>query len=888
MAVGNCPICGASTTGTAAFCSSCGNRVTLPAIDLQNVAEEPNDTLRRLRTALSGRYSVVRELGRGGMATVFLAKDEKHHRDVAVKVLHPELAASIGAERFEREIRLAASLQHPHILGLFDSGASEGLLYYVMPFVTGESLRARLDREGQLPVDDALRITLEVANALGHAHQRGIIHRDIKPENILLAEDHALVADFGIARAGNEPGADKLTATGMALGTPLYMAPEQAAGEIVGPSADLYSLGCVLYEMLAGEPPFTGKNQMAIMSRHALEQVPSVRIVRSAVPEEVEEAIFAVLGKAPADRPQTAAQFAEIMDLPLGSTSTMRIRNFTAQRRTPPLGQSSIGVPPPRWFRNPKIILAAASVFVIAGGSAGWYSTHAGARRPTSPDEHRVAVLYFNDKSVDQSLDALAAGLTDGLIRSLGSAPTLTVISRNGIEPFRGSFLAPDSIARALRAGYLVRGEIEPEGNKIRVTVRLDDASGVNLRRESFVRSPGNLVAMRDTLTLVASEMLKRQLSEEIHLKEQRNNTSNAVAWLMVQRGEQKRKAGDELMAKGDKEGFEKAFVAADSLFALAEKDDAGWVDPVVSRASLAYRHSRLVGRDPAEVRKWVDIGLGHANRAIAIDPSSADAFETRGNLLYWSWLMALAPEPAKAKALLAAARADLEKATSLNPRQAGAFASLSHLYYQTSTNTDINIAAQRALEADEFLSNADVILGRLFLSSYDLGQFDRADQWCSEVGRRFPANQMAARCQLYMLTSKNRQPDVRMAWKLADSVVKLTPAPTRAFQKLSTNMLVAAVLGRASKSNPALADSALRVAGRSQGDAAIDVTRDLTFTAAFVYDLVGDRKTALRMLKEYVSANPQRTEGLRDDPGWWFRDLATDPQFKRLVGAVN
>src|SRR5262249_147300 len=269
------------------------------------------------------------------MAAVYLARDVRHDREVAIKVLHPELAATLGGGRFEREIKLAAKLQHPHILGMHDSGVAGDLLYYVMPFVKGESLRDRLYREGMLPVDDASAIGVEVNDALGYAHSQGVIHRDIKPENVLLSGGHALVADFGIARAiSAEAGAQKLTQTGMSLGTPYYMSPEQAAGEVVGPTSDLYAVGCMLYEMLAGEPPFTGKNAMQIMARHAREQVPSIRIIRSAVPEEVEEAIFAVLAKDAVDRPQTAAQFAEMMGLIPGHTASMRART-TMTRRIP-------------------------------------------------------------------------------------------------------------------------------------------------------------------------------------------------------------------------------------------------------------------------------------------------------------------------------------------------------------------------------------------------------------------------------------------------------------------------------------------------------------------------------------------------------------------------
>ncbi|MEO8140038.1 MAG: serine/threonine-protein kinase, partial [Gemmatimonadota bacterium] len=270
-----------------------------------------SDTLSRLQSALSERYGIQRELGRGGMATVYLATDLKHDREVAIKVLHPDLAATLGPERFDREIKFAAKLQHPNILGLFDSGEADGLLYYVMPFVYGESLRERLDRDNMLPVDFAVHVALEVADALGYAHMLGIVHRDIKPENIMLSGGHALVADFGIARAVTEAGSSqKLTETGMAVGTPLYMSPEQSVGDTVGPTSDIYSLACVLYEMLAGQPPFGGANARQIMARHAMEQVPSIQVVRDTVPDEVEDAIMAALNKVVADRPQTAAQFA--------------------------------------------------------------------------------------------------------------------------------------------------------------------------------------------------------------------------------------------------------------------------------------------------------------------------------------------------------------------------------------------------------------------------------------------------------------------------------------------------------------------------------------------------------------------------------------------------
>ena len=293
----------------------------------------------RLQSALGDRYELAREIGQGGMATVYLARDLKHERQVAIKVLRQELSASLGADRFLREIRVAANLQHPNILGLYDSGEVDGLLYYVMPFVEGESLRDRLNREQQLPIGDALQLTREAAEALQYAHQRGIVHRDIKPENILLLGGHALVADFGIARAVSQAGGEKLTQTGMAIGTPHYMSPEQSLGsEHVDARSDVYSLGCVLYELLVGQPPFTGPNAMAIMARHSMEIVPSLQVVRASVPDDVEDAVLRALQKTPADRFQTMKDFCEALSEAEAEATVVRTaarRAATASRRVP-------------------------------------------------------------------------------------------------------------------------------------------------------------------------------------------------------------------------------------------------------------------------------------------------------------------------------------------------------------------------------------------------------------------------------------------------------------------------------------------------------------------------------------------------------------------------
>ncbi len=322
----------------------------------------------RLASALSDRYRMERELGAGGMATVYLAHDIKHDRQVAIKVLRPELAAVIGAERFLSEIRTTANLQHPHILPLFDSGAADGFLFYVMPFIEGETVRDRLNRETQLPIASAVRIAIEVAAALDYAHRRGVIHRDIKPENILLHDGSALVADFGIALAASKAGGSRMTETGMSLGTPNYMSPEQAMGErTIDARSDIYALGAVTYEMLAGDPPFTGSSVQAIVAKVMTEKPSAIHTVRDTVPEHIETAVLTALAKLPADRFATAADFAAaLQDSSATATGATASRRDAAPRTSVPLRARAAGVWP--W------VLA----LVAASAAAGWGVARAG------------------------------------------------------------------------------------------------------------------------------------------------------------------------------------------------------------------------------------------------------------------------------------------------------------------------------------------------------------------------------------------------------------------------------------------------------------------------------------------------------------------------------
>ena len=842
-----------------------------------------SDTLERLRLVLADRYAVQRELGRGGMATVFLAQDLRHDRKVAIKVLRPELSASLGADRFLREIKLAAQLQHPHILALYDSGSADGLLYYVMPFVEGESLRDKLDREKQLGVEDGIRLICEAANALGYAHDRGVIHRDIKPANILLSGGHALVADFGIAKAFSEAGPEKLTETGVTVGTPHYMSPEQAMGGTVDARSDVYSLGCVLYELLSGTPPFTGPSAMAILARHSLEAVPSIQIVRPTVPDEVEAITMRALAKTPADRFRSMQELSEALREADYSRVTRRTASGALPTVEAPFGRGAVPL-----HRRAWVYAAAGAALLVLAGAFAWRTWRGNRPAPHIAaagglDPHRVGVLYFEDLDGKDSLRYLADGLTEGLIRELAQVQTLSVISRNGVALYRGDSIPRDSIARALKVGTLVLGSLEKHAGRLRVTIRLvDGTSGADFQRASFEQPAANVLAIQDTLARNVADLIRQRLGEEIKLRELRQGTTNPQAWALVQHAEQARKQAEALVEKHDTSGaVAQSFDRADSLYALANLADPTWAEPLVGRGSLAYRRSRLTGFDPLAAKPWIEKGERFAGDALTLRPEDPDALELRGTLRYWSWLLRLEADPTTAKALFKDAQTDLEAAVKIRPAQAGAWATLSHLYNlnHAAGQTEAKLAAQRAYEEDAYLGNADQILWRLFASSYDLSQFVDAVHWCEEGARRFPSDFNFIKCPLFLMTSKAREPDVALAWKLADSATKAAPTPRREFEKLEGQMLVAIVLARAG-----LMDSARHVAQRSRGGPDVDETRDLMLDDAYVHLLVGDRDEALKSLKAYLVANPERRAGIAEDPGWWFRGLQDDPRFQQMV----
>ena len=551
------------------------------------------DLLDSVRQALSGRYQIVRELGRGGMATVYLARDLKHPRQVALKVLRPEVAGALGADRFLKEIELAARLQHPHILGLLDSGTAGDVLYYVMPYVEGESLRHRLDRESQLQVDAAVTIAREVAGALDYAHRHGIVHRDIKPENILLSAGQALVADFGIAKAFDAAGGEKLTETGLSLGTPHYMSPEQAsATRSLDGRSDIYALGCVLYEMLAGSPPFTGPSAQSILARHSVDPVPSLHTVRGTVPVGIEWAITKALAKVPADRFASAGEFADALAHPEHA-------------------------PSPR-ARDRRLLYAGVAMGVLAlvfglGGRRILDGVTGG-----TPLVRSLAVLPLETVSGDS---ALGDAMTEALTTDIGRISALRVTARRATLLYKASTLPAPQIARALRVDAVLAGDLVRSGDNLRLDLRLiSAASGRRLWTQRFDAPFSNRSSIGDAVSQSLVSRLKLSVTSSEELQLHAPPTTNAEAYDDFLRGKihvlPMNRRDDSIAIKA----LEHA-VALDPNFAAAY-------------AELSYAYGLWVmlfqPRDSATQEK----GLMTVEKALRLDPDLAEAHFARAFLL--------------------------------------------------------------------------------------------------------------------------------------------------------------------------------------------------------------------------------------------------------------
>ena len=522
--------------------------------------------LDRVRTALADRYDVEREIGQGGMATVYLAQDLKHHRPVAVKLLHPHLAAHLGPDRFLREIQIAARLQHPHIVPLYDSGQAGDLLYYVMPFVSGESLRQRLERETQLPFEDATRLARTVAVALDYAHRNQVVHRDIKPENVMLHEGEALVTDFGIAKAISVAGKETLTQTGISVGTPAYMSPEQAGGETeLDGRSDIYSLGAMLYEMLTGVAPFTGPTAQSIIAKLFTESARPLHERREAVPDWLERAVMTSLTKTPGERYGTAAQLAQALTWPMGGS-------------TPP----GSGV-------------AAKS----------------------------IAVLPFVNMSADPENEYFTDGIAEEIINALTKIQALRVASRTSAFAFKGKSEDIGEIGRKLKVATVLEGSVRKSGLKLRVTAQLVNvADGYHLWSERYDRQLEDVFAIQDEIADNIVKALRVVLSEEEKRSIEKAPTENVDAYDYYLRGRQFfhqfRRTGIQFARRM----FERA-IEIDPKYALAHAGVADccsflymyWDGSKANLDSAESASRRALELDP-------DLAEAHASRGFALSLS--------------------------------------------------------------------------------------------------------------------------------------------------------------------------------------------------------------------------------------------------------------------------
>ncbi|HSD33648.1 MAG TPA: protein kinase [Gemmatimonadales bacterium] len=550
----------------------------------------PGDIPAQLAEALRDRYALERELGRGGMATVYLAHDRKHDRPVALKVLHAELAATLGPERFQREIRLAARLQHPHILTVLDSGEAAGHLWFTMPFVEGESLRDRLNRERQIPVEDALRIAREAAQGLQYAHEHGVMHRDIKPENILLTQDGStLVADFGIARAFGG-GEARLTETGMAIGTPAYMSPEQASGDqTLDARTDIYSLGCVLFEMLAGEPPFTGPTVQAIIAKRLTQPVPSVRQSRPTVPEAAERALRQALAPIPADRFATAGDLARALQT--SATPRLSAPSQSGRRRLPVAA-----------------LMLVLGFLIGLGVLFAWRRSHSGGGDGAGPK--RIAVLPF--ENLGDSTDAyFADGMTDEVRGKLSQLSGLAVIARSSSNEYRRSNKSPQEIARELGAEYLltatVRWEKTPGApSRVRVSpelVQVEPGAAPTTRwQQGFDASLTDVFQVQGDIAGKVATALDVALGESARNQLEARPTANLAAYDAFLKGE----AASQVMSVGDPASLRRAIGHYEQAVALDSAFVSAWTQLARAR-SILYANGTPTPALAAEARRAAD-----------------------------------------------------------------------------------------------------------------------------------------------------------------------------------------------------------------------------------------------------------------------------------------
>jgi serine/threonine-protein kinase len=574
--------------------------------------------LEQLNAALAERYHLERVLGEGGMATVYLARDLRYGRQVALKVLKPELAEALGAQRFLKEIQVTANLQHPHILPLYDSGSADGALFYVMPLVRGESLRDRLEREKLLPVDEAIRIMRQVAGALDFAHRQGIIHRDIKPENILLQDGEALLSDFGVALALTEAGAGRLTGTGLSIGTVQYMSPEQAGGEHdLDARSDIYALGAVTYEMLAGEPPVLGRTPAAIIAKLLTERPTPLRLMRDVVPHALDDAVMRALARERTDRFASVREFADALTAPeVQATHDLWAGSMSAAaapRRTRMIALALLGA------------LAVVGAYAVVRNRLSRQSTPAPPGADTPAVIRSLAVLPLDNYSGDSTQEYFAEGMTDELTASLATISQLRVISRGSAMQFQGRRRPPTpEIAKMLDVDAVVEGSVSRSGNKVRITAQLIDArADRHLWAKSFERNSSDVLALQAELAWAIAREINVRLTESEQARLDTTRSVDPEAYDAYLRGRY-------FFNRPTDDNLQKAIVQFEETVRLSPTFAPGYSGLSDAYLWAGYNEGFLTASEARPKAKAT------AEKAVQLDGNSAEAYTSLAGFKCW------------------------------------------------------------------------------------------------------------------------------------------------------------------------------------------------------------------------------------------------------------
>ena len=826
------------------------------------MASLPEDThswlvSEEFRIALAGRYTIERVIGRGGMGVVYRALDVRHGRPVAIKVLKPELTGGDGVQRFLSEVQVLARLQHPGIVPLHDSGVAAGLPFYVMACVEGESLRDLLAREGQLSLARAVSIATSLAEAIDFAHAHGVVHRDIKPANVIVDGEQTFILDFGLALAIGAGYADRLTASGMILGTPQYMSPEQASGgKHIDGRSDVYSLGCVVYEMLAGEPPFDGSTPQAVLAKHMIAPIPNVTVLRSTVPAAVQQTLEIALAKSPVDRFATAGEFAGAL-----RTSMVKPRR---RRVVATVALASAGA----------LLLA-----VLVGRAIGSDPEERSSANEVG-DPSRVAVLYFDDLTPDSSHRHVAAGLTDQLINELSRVSMLRVVPRQGVRPYADRSIPIDSVAAILGVRTVIDGTVEVLADQLRVRVQFIDASSNEYTDSLTLERPlSDIGTLEREVTQRVVAGLRRHIGRSVRVRKVTSGTRNPTSKELLLKARRARDEGQELATHphpADLSAALEAFRRSDSLLVLAQAEDPSWRQPLLERGWVAHHQARLL--HGAERMVAAEASLRFGEEATARNPGNAEALELRGTALWWlaTQLEAAPTDPERIRR----AEADLRAAVDGDSTLASAWATLSFLLLVKGSFAEAAMTAKRALHEDPFLENADKVFTELFFSALMLGDFAQADEWCQRGRSTLPQDWRFVECELTLLRhDASEAPDDERAWALVASLDRLDPAARasaagRPYHPIYRRIVAATISARAGRRDLARQELA-RARQLTAGDTSLRL--DLAYDEAYLRLVLGEREAAAALMDRLLDARPVLRPMIARDP--LFKDLRLSGQ---------